>query len=65
MRTFDIEIGKELKLDSMVFRVVAKDKLDAIQKAKELGFNCGERLASFYSGDFGIIALNEIKKEGV
>ena len=61
MRKFNVEIGKKLKLESMVYRVEANSKREAIKKVKELGFNSGERLSSTYSGDFEPIVFDEIK----
>ncbi len=61
MKKYNVEIGTKLKLESMVYRVEAKNKREAIKKVKEFGFNCGERLSSSYSGDFVPIVFDEIK----
>lgn len=61
MKYYNIEIGKDLILTSMVYRVEAKNKIEAIEKVKKLGFNSGFRLSSSYSGEFNPVVFDEVE----
>ena len=61
MKSYNIEIGEKLKLESLIYRVTAKNRKDANRKVKELGFNCGYRLSSTYSGEFKPRIFDEVK----
>jgi len=62
MKKYNVEIGKKLILDSLVYRVKAKNEKEAIALVKKLGFCSGERLASFYKGKFEPRIINEVKE---
>ncbi len=61
MKEFNIEIGENLILKSLIYRVKARNKKEAVEKVKTLGFNCGLRLSSSFAGDFKASIIEEIK----
>lgn len=63
MEHYNIEIGKKLKLESLIYRVSAKNKKEALKKVRELGFNCGIRLSDTFSGDFKPVIFDTISEE--
>ena len=63
MKHYNIEIGKELKCESLVYRVSAKNKKEARDKVKKLGFNCGVRLSDTWSGEFKPKIFDTISEE--
>jgi hypothetical protein len=62
MKRYNIEVGSKLKLESMVFRVVAKNKIEAAKKVRTLGFNAGKQLGSTWKGSFKPTDIQEIKR---
>jgi hypothetical protein len=62
MKHYNIEVGSKLKLQSMVFRVTAKNKQEAARKVRTLGFNAGKQLGATWKGSFKPTDIQEIKR---
>ena len=62
MKYFNITIINEKKFSSS-YRVTAKNEEEAIKKVKTIGFNCGWRLSSGFSGKFVIEFINEVGED--